>query len=117
MRSPASTVADVAQRSNGKNEGATAPPEPLPASTTGPPPSGKIGQLKVHASGKMVLSYGGIDFPIRLASDVNFAQDFVVINPEEAGGGKVWRLGSVGAGKEGAWLVGVPELKDIHKHR
>src|SRR5215471_15529097 len=42
-------------------------------------PSGKIGQLRVHASGKTVLSYGGIDFAIRLASDIGFAQDFVVM--------------------------------------
>jgi hypothetical protein len=77
------------------------------------PPSGKIGQLRVHASGKMVLSYGGIDFAIRLASDVGFAQDFVVIDP--VGQQKAWRLGNVGAGQEGAWLIGVPELKGIRK--
>jgi hypothetical protein len=78
-------------------------------------PSGKIGQLEVHASGRTVLSYGGIKFEVRLASDVGFAQDFVVINPAEQGGGKAWRLGSVGGGEEGGWLVGVPELRGLHK--
>ena len=75
-------------------------------------PSGKIGQLRVHASGKTVLSYGGIDFTIRLASDVGFAQDFVVMDP--AGQKKAWRLGNVGAGQEGGWLIGVPDLKAMH---
>src|SRR5437016_4763062 len=62
-------------------------------------PSGKIGQLRVHASGKTVLSYGGIDFTIRLASDVGFAQDFVVMDP--MGQHKAWRLGNVGGGQDG----------------
>jgi hypothetical protein len=87
-----------------------------PTTTAPPPPSGKIGQLRVHASGKTVLSYGGIDFSVRLASDVGFAQDFVAINPYEKEGGKAWRLGSVGQGQEGGWLIGVPELKGIAKH-
>lgn len=114
MLPPLRNIADVTVKSEVKTENPTAPP---PTAVVGPPPSGKVGQLKVHASGKMVLSYGGIDFPIRLASDVGFAQDFVVINPEEAGGGKAWRLGSVGAGREGSWLVGVPDLKGMHKSR
>jgi hypothetical protein len=76
-------------------------------------PSGKIGQLRVHASGKTVLSYGGIDFTIRLASDVGFAQDFVVMDP--VGQKKAWRLGNVGAGQEGGWLIGVPDLKGMHR--
>jgi hypothetical protein len=78
-------------------------------------PSGKIGQLRVHASGKTVLSYGGIDFPIRLASDVGFAQDFVVMDPLVQK--KAWRLGSVGAGQEGGWLVGIPDLKNMHRNK
>jgi hypothetical protein len=78
-------------------------------------PSGKVGQLRVHASGKTVLSYGGIDFPIRLASDIGFAQDFVVMDPLLQK--KAWRLGSVGAGQEGAWLVGVPDLKSIRRSK
>lgn len=90
---------------------AAAAPPPI-----APPPSGKIGQLRVHASGKTVLSYGGIDFAVRLASDIGFAQDFVAINPYEENGGKAWRLGSVGEGQEGGWLIGVPELKGIAKH-
>ena len=88
--------------------------------TTGPAtavslPSGKIGQMHIHASGKTVLSYGGVKFDVRLASDVQFAQDFVVIHPTEKGGGKAWRLGSVGGGEEGGWLIGVPELKGLRK--
>ena len=75
------------------------------------PPSGRIGQLRVHSSGKTILSYGGVDFAVRLASDV----DFAVINPYEEGQGKAWRLGSVGAGQEGGWLIGVPELKGLHR--
>jgi len=78
-------------------------------------PSGKVGQLRVHASGKTVLSYGGIDFSIRLASDIGFAQDFVVIDPLIQK--KVWRLGNVGAGQEGGWLIGVPDLKSMHRSK
>ena len=74
-------------------------------------PSGKIGQIRVHASGKSVLSYGGINFPIRLASDVMFAQDFVVI--DATGQRKAWRLGNVGGGQQGGWLIGVPDLRGI----
>lgn len=113
---PLRNIADVPVKSEVKTENSAAPSSSPATSIT--PPSGKVGQLKVHASGKMVLSYGGINFPVRLASDVGFAQDFVVIDPGEgAGGGKAWRLGSVGAGNEGAWLVGVPELKNMHKVR
>src|SRR5271156_3105712 len=73
--------------------------------------SGKIGQLRVHASGRTELSYGGIKFPIRLASDVQFAQDFVVIDtPREGGNGKAWRIGMVGGAGEGSWLIGTPDL-------
>ena len=79
-------------------------------------PSGKVGQLRIHASGKSVLSYGGVEFIIRLASDVAFAQEFVAINPYEENGGKAWRLGSVGQGQEGGWLIGVPDLSGIAKH-
>jgi hypothetical protein len=114
MLPPLRDITEFTVKTEVKAENPAAAP---PAAVKGPPPAGKVGQLKVHASGKMVLSYGGIDFSIRLASDVGFAQDFVVINPEEAGGGKAWRLGSVGGGKEGAWLVGVPELKNMHKSR
>ena len=74
-------------------------------------PSGKIGQLRVHASGKSVLSYGGINFPIRLGSDAMFPQDFVVI--DASGEKKAWRLGSVGDGQPGGWLIGVPDLKEM----
>ena len=28
---------------------------------------------------------------------------------------KAWRLGSVGAGQEGAWLIGVPDLKGLQQ--
>ena len=77
------------------------------------PPAGKVGQLRVHASGRTVLSYGGIDFEIGLAGDVGFAQDFVAI--DATGQRKAWRLGNVGAGQEGGWLVGVPKLKGIHR--
>ena len=79
-------------------------------------PSGKLGQLRIHASGKAVLSYGGVEFIIRLASDVAFAQEFVAIHPYEENGGKAWRLGSVGQGQEGGWLIGVPDLSGIAKH-
>jgi hypothetical protein len=91
--------------------------DPTVTAPTAPvtPPSGRIGQLRVHSSGKTVLSYGGVEFAVRLASDVGFAQDFVVINPHEAGRGKAWRLGSIGAGQEGGWLIGVPELKGLHR--
>src|SRR2546423_15434796 len=68
-------------------------------------PSGKLGQLRIHASGKAVLSYGGVEFIIRLASDVAFAQEFVAIHPYEENGGKAWRLGSVGQGQEGGWFI------------
>jgi RNA polymerase III RPC4 len=78
-------------------------------------PTGKIGQLRVHASGKTVLSYGGIDFKIRLASDVGFAQDFVVIDTARPEGGKAWRLGSVADGEGGGWLIGVPDINSVQK--
>lgn len=73
--------------------------------------AGKIGQLRVHASGRTELSYGGVNFPIRLASDVQFAQDFVVIDTaREGGNGKAWRIGMVGGAGEGNWLIGTPDL-------
>ena len=78
-----------------------------------PYPSGRVGQFHVHASGNTVLSYGGIEFPIRLASDVGFAQDFVAVDPLERK--KAWRLGNVGAGQEGGWLIGVPNLIGLHR--
>jgi hypothetical protein len=107
---PLRNAADLLVKEEAKVEEPSAPTENLASI-----PSGKIGQLHVHASGKTVLSYGGIKFDIRLASDVAFAQDFVVVHPKEAGGGKAWRLGSVGGGDEGGWLIGVPELKGLHR--
>ena len=77
-----------------------------------PPPSGKIGQLRVHASGKTVLSYGGIDFPIRLANDIRFPQDCMVMEPHVDK--KAWRVGRVGSRNEDCtWLIGVPDLKGM----
>ena len=34
----------------------------------------------MHASGRTDLSHAGVNFPISLASDFQFAQDFVVID-------------------------------------
>lgn len=82
------------------------------ALSTAPPPSGKIGQLRVHASGKTVLSYGGIDFPIRLANDIRFPQDCVAIDPYHDR--KAWRIGRVGSRNEDCTrLIGVPDLKGM----
>jgi hypothetical protein len=84
-------------------------PSSSAAALSAPPPSGKIGQLRVHASGKTVLSYGGIDFPIRLANDRRFPQDCMVIDPHHDK--KVWRVGRVGDRNEDCtWLIGVPDF-------
>jgi len=80
--------------------------------SSAPPPSGKIGQLRVHASGKTVLSYGGIDFPIRLANDIRFPQDCMVMEPHVDK--KAWRVGCVGSRNEDCtWLIGIPDLEGM----
>jgi hypothetical protein len=90
-----------------KIEDSTASEKPI---THYPPPQGKIGQLLVHASGKTILSYGGIEFPLRLANEIRFPQDCMVINPGIDR--KVWRVGRVGSRTEDCtWLIGVPDLK------
>jgi RNA polymerase III RPC4 len=109
---PLKNLAEAEIKEELKTEEPVAPAPLSPAVV----PSGKLGQLRIHASGKAVLSYGGVEFVIRLASDVAFAQEFVAIHPYEANGGKAWRLGSVGQGQEGSWLIGVPELHGIAKH-
>jgi hypothetical protein len=107
---PLVTAAEAAVKKEVKVENGAAVPLPSVA-----PPSGKIGQLRIHASGKTVLSYGGVDYNISLASELEFAQDFVAINPNEPTGGKAWRLGPVAHGEDGGWLIGVPDIKRMQR--
>ena len=42
-------------------------------------PSGLIGKLNVHASGKITLDWGGADMEVRLGTEVDFLQDAVLV--------------------------------------
>lgn len=44
-------------------------------------PLGRVGQLHVHASGRVTMDWGGISFDVDLAQKVNFAQDALVVSP------------------------------------
>ena len=63
----------------------TAPPPPpkdiLTATSTPSLPSGFIGKLNVHASGKVTLDWGGTSMEIKLGTEVDFLQDAVLIEP------------------------------------
>ena len=61
----------------------TAPP-PLPkdiltATSTTSLPSGFIGKLNVHASGKVTLDWGGTSMEVKLGTEVDFLQDAVLV--------------------------------------
>jgi DNA-directed RNA polymerase III subunit RPC4 len=44
-------------------------------------PSGVVGKMKVHRSGKVTLDWGGTDMEVKLGSEVDFLQDVVLVTP------------------------------------
>ena len=44
-------------------------------------PSGMVGKLNVHRSGKVTLDWGGTDMEVKLGSEVDFLQDVVLVTP------------------------------------
>lgn len=51
----------------------------LTASEPTPLPAGLVGKLRVHASGKVSLDWGGTDMEVRYGTEVDFLQDAVLI--------------------------------------
>lgn len=51
----------------------------LTADSTDRLPPGYVGKLRVHASGKVSLDWGGIDMEVRYGSEVDFLQDAVLV--------------------------------------
>ena len=56
-------------------------PDTLTSASKSALPSGPIGKLNVHASGKITLDWGGTDMEVKLGTDVGFLQDAVVVDP------------------------------------
>ncbi|KAG9782585.1 hypothetical protein ABEF93_004741 [Exophiala dermatitidis] len=44
-------------------------------------PSGLVGKLRVHKSGKVSLDWGGTDMEVRYGAEVDFLQDVVMVTP------------------------------------
>ncbi|EXJ84537.1 hypothetical protein A1O3_05206 [Capronia epimyces CBS 606.96] len=44
-------------------------------------PSGLVGKLRLHQSGKVSLDWGGTDMEVRYGSEVDFLQDVVLVKP------------------------------------
>jgi DNA-directed RNA polymerase III subunit RPC4 len=51
-------------------------------------PSGMVGKLNVHRSGKVTLDWGGTDMEVKLGSEVDFLQDVVLVQPPGEKGGE-----------------------------
>ena len=45
-------------------------------------PAGLVGKLKVHASGKISLDWGGVDMEVKWGSEVDFLQDAVLLDSD-----------------------------------
>jgi DNA-directed RNA polymerase III subunit RPC4 len=56
-------------------------------------PSGLVGKLNVHKSGKVSLDWGGADLEVRYGNEVDFLQDAVLVGGDE--GQSSWALGQV----------------------
>ena len=63
-------------------------------------PSGLVGKLNVHASGKVTMDWGGTDMEVRLGTEVGFLQDAVLVDPSSEGGEEK-EGGDEDEGKEG----------------
>lgn len=55
-------------------------------------PSGLVGTLRVHKSGKVTLDWGGADLEVRYGTEVDFLQDVVMTDETEQ---TAWALGQV----------------------
>lgn len=53
----------------------------LTATEPHPLPSGLVGKLRLHKSGKVSLDWGGTDMEVRYGSEVSFLQDVVLVQP------------------------------------
>ena len=72
---------DAVHPKSGANQGSDSI---LTALSTQRLPSGLVGKLNVHQSGKITLDWGGCDMEVRLGTEVGFLQDAVVIQPPGA---------------------------------
>ncbi|KAK1079646.1 hypothetical protein LTR33_006211 [Friedmanniomyces endolithicus] len=96
----------------------------------GPPPklpSGVVGKLRIHKSGKATLDWGGTKLSLGMATEASFLQDVVIMSfPEKkamvsregdgttGGGSGAGVAGSDGAGEEDAapgWAMGMGQVK------
>jgi DNA-directed RNA polymerase III subunit RPC4 len=99
--------------SNIKSEQTEVPaPTVLTPHTTSMLPSGCVGKLNVHASGRISLDWGGVDMEVRLGSQVGFLEDAVLVSAnalegsgQGAGGDEDGVSGEVEEGKEGEGTV------------
>ncbi|KAG5519997.1 hypothetical protein PMAC_001073 [Pneumocystis sp. 'macacae'] len=57
------------------------------------PPSGCIGQLKIHRSGKTTIVWGGVEMNVSIGSDCKFLQDIVAIDYKI--NQKAWLMGRI----------------------
>lgn len=77
-------------------EGKPAPPPPVP--------SGAVGKLRVHASGKVTMDWGGMGLCVEMGSRASFLQDVLLTELPET---KVNEAGKV----ESGWAVGMGQVK------
>lgn len=68
-------------------------------------PAGRVGKLNVHASGRVTMNWGGIDFDLDKATDVDFLQEALILSTvqeqqqegikEEQEEKKAWAMGQL----------------------
>ncbi|KIV93371.1 hypothetical protein PV10_04587 [Exophiala mesophila] len=101
---PPPSTASAAKDSDPKTGTGTGPDRPLPPdgllTATEPArlPSGLVGKLRLHKSGKVSLDWGGTDMEVRYGTEVDFLQDVVLIEPPVSSAGKTKKEDSGNAG-------------------
>ena len=58
-------------------------------------PTGLLGKLRIHKSGKVSLDWAGTDMEVRYGTEVDFLQDAVLVETPEEGVGTTYALGQV----------------------
>jgi len=90
--------------------------DPVVTDSSGPRvqklPSGAVGKLRIHKSGKATLDWGGTKLSVGMGGEVGFLQDIVVLGLPDK---KVGAEGAEGAAeKEDAgpgWAMGMGQVK------
>ncbi|KAK5115816.1 hypothetical protein LTR85_009410 [Meristemomyces frigidus] len=110
------------QPNNNAADPVTVSDDPSSAATGGPRlpklPSGAVGKLRIHRSGRATLDWGGTSLLVGMGADASFLQDVVVAGMPEhkvgagaVGEGEGEGEGGGGGGGPPGWAMGMGQVK------